>query len=108
VPMKAGQNRFFVDLLKPSVGAEDEYGHAAPADVVHASLWMNFVPMSGREYWRAAQVQSDVTHQLSGRWVDGVTTQMKARYGTRLFNIIAAINVGERNIELQLMCKEAA
>lgn len=105
--MQAGRNRHLVSILKPAVGPTDEYGHSLPADATHAPWYANIEPLSGREYWRAAQVQSDVTHMISGRWVEGVTPQMKVRHGTRIFNILSAINVNERNREMQLMCKES-
>ena len=71
--------------------------------VVQASI----EPISGREYFAAQSTQADVTHRISLRYRSGITPKMRVNYASRIFDILSVINVGERNRELQLMCRES-
>jgi SPP1 family predicted phage head-tail adaptor len=64
-------------------------------------------PISGREYFAAQSTQADVTHRIRLRYLSGVTPKMRVNYNSRIFDILSVINVGERNRELQLMCRES-
>lgn len=107
--VKAGTLRHRVAIEQPPTPAADEYGHNDETRdwIVFATVWAAVVPLSGREFWRAESVQSDLTHTVTTRWLDGVTPQMRVRHNDRLLNIDSVIDVGERRKELQLMCKEA-
>lgn len=63
-------------------------------------------PISGREFWAGHQVQAEVTHRIRMRYLPGVRPTMKVFFGEREFEIESIINWQERNIDLQLMCKE--
>ncbi len=56
----------------------------------------------------AAQVNSDLTHVLRLRHYAGLTTSHRILLEGRALNILAVVNVGERNRELLVTCKEAA
>jgi SPP1 family predicted phage head-tail adaptor len=47
-----------------------------------------------------------VSHRVTLRFIPGVTAKMRVNYGGRLLLIEAALNIEERNRELQLMCLE--
>jgi SPP1 family predicted phage head-tail adaptor len=64
-------------------------------------------PVSGKEFFAALQVQSDVTHRIVCRYssdTSGVTTKDRVSHETFLYDIQSILNVGSRNKELQLMC----
>jgi SPP1 family predicted phage head-tail adaptor len=75
----------------------------SPFAVVQASI----EPASGREYLAAQSIQADVTHRIILRFLTGIVPKMRVNYGSRIFDILSVINVGERNRELQLMCRES-
>lgn len=91
-------------------GQRDEYGDPLKSEDEHwndvASMWAEVKPMSGREFYAAEQSQSEVTHKVSCRYRAGLTTAMRIKYGSRLFEIISIIDWEERHESLLIMCKE--
>ena len=72
-----------------------------------ATVWAEVKPLSGREYFSAQQVQSEITTQIWLRHLDGIKPSMRVKFGKRFLEIVAVLNTQERNVSLQLMCKEA-
>lgn len=70
-------------------------------------MWGSVEPLSGRELYNAAQVQPDVTHMVKMRYRAGVAPKMRIQHDARTLDILSITNREERNIELELMCKEA-
>jgi SPP1 family predicted phage head-tail adaptor len=64
-------------------------------------------PLSGREYFAAQSTQANVTHRIGIRYLSGIVPNMRVKLGSRIFDILSIIKVGERNRELQLMCRES-
>lgn len=109
--MRSGRLRHRLILESPPDESRDAFGHRAyDGDwTTFAEVWGEVTPLSGREYWRAAQVQPDVTHQVTIRYLPNVTTQMRVRRRgetDRFYQIGAVLNIDERNREMQLMCRE--
>lgn len=71
-----------------------------------ADLWVNLDPLKGVERIQAQQLQTPNTHRVLLRYRSGITTAMRLRYGTRIFDIKEVINEGEGNRTLRLMCIE--
>jgi SPP1 family predicted phage head-tail adaptor len=63
-------------------------------------------PISGKEFYAAETVNSEVSHKVNIRYKKGLSPNMRVKFGERLFSIISIINFQERNVELQIMCKE--
>ncbi len=59
------------------------------------------------QHFAAQSTQADVTHRITLRYMSGITPKMRVNYNSRIFDILSVINVGERNRELQLMCRES-
>lgn len=90
---------------------QNEYGeveintHASWSDV--AVVRAGIYPISGKEFFSAETVNSEVTHKVKIRYIEGITSNMRIKFGDRYFEIISQpINFQEKNIELQLLCKE--
>ncbi len=71
-----------------------------------ATVWASVQPISGREYWARSQIQAEVTHRIRIRYIAGIKPTMRIQFRDRTFEIESIINWHERNIDLQLMCKE--
>jgi SPP1 family predicted phage head-tail adaptor len=63
-------------------------------------------PISGKEFFSAETVNSEVSHKVNMRYMPGITPEMRIKFGDRQFRVISVINFQEKNIELQLQCKE--
>ncbi|WP_294186353.1 phage head closure protein [uncultured Clostridium sp.] len=63
-------------------------------------------PISGREFFAAETVNSEITHKVKIRYTEGLKPNMRIVFNNRIFSIESIINFKELNIELQLLCKE--
>lgn len=64
-------------------------------------------PISGREALLEDVRQAEISHRIVLRYLRGVDSKMRIKFGTRIFEIISPpVNAQERNDELLLFCKE--
>jgi SPP1 family predicted phage head-tail adaptor len=103
-----GEFRHIITFQKKSDG-QNSYGEVSKND----SDWTNVVtvragiyPISGKEFYAAETVNSEVSHKVNLRYIPGITPDMRIKFGARTFKIFSVINFQEKNIELQLLCKE--
>ncbi|MEO6147020.1 MAG: phage head closure protein [Sulfuriferula sp.] len=77
-----------------------------------AQLWADMSPLQGNALLAAQAVHTEVTSQITVRYNSILFTDPKAvaamrlSYAGRLFDILAMINVDERNHIVVLYCKE--
>jgi SPP1 family predicted phage head-tail adaptor len=105
--MQAGRLRHRVTVQR-ATDAIDQYGDQTPTWTSLGTVWASVEPLNGREYFAAAQMQSEVSTRIVIRPISGVTLTPKDRvkFGSRYFDIQSVINRDERNRELQLLCVE--
>lgn len=104
--MQAGKLRHKL-VIQSRTEAPDSIGHMVSTWSEFATVYGSVEPLIGREYLAAQQVQSEVSHKLRIRWLNGATTKMRVLFGSRVFDINSVLNVEERGREMLLMCKEA-
>ena len=102
---KPGQQRHKV-IIQSTSQAADAYGALVDTWGTFATWWASIAPITGREYVSDGKVNSEVTTRMKGRWISGILPAMRAKFGTRIFSIVAVINIDERNREIELLCKE--
>lgn len=68
--------------------------------------WANITPIQGKEFYQAETINSDLTHRIRLRYKNGISSNMRILYRGRIFNIVSVINDYEKNVSLQLMCRE--
>lgn len=102
---QAGSYRHPITFQKQSA-AENDYGELIPQwdDVI--TVKAGIYPVSGKDYISAVEINSEITHKINLRYVPNITADMRIKFGTRTFTIIAVMNFQERDRELQLVCKE--
>jgi SPP1 family predicted phage head-tail adaptor len=71
-----------------------------------ATVFASVNPISGREYFAAQAAQAATTHHIDMWWISGVTSDMRIKFGKRIFEIESIVNVNELNRELNLLCVE--
>ena len=72
------------------------------------TVWARIEPITGREYWNAEQVKSELTHMVVIRYMTNVTSRCRLLFNNRILNILGVVNVEEQDVFLQLRCKELA
>lgn len=91
---------------EPSESIPDGTGGRTPDWTDVFTDYGNVAPLSGREGVFAAQLQAVTSHRVLYRWRPGIDAGMRIVFGSRVFNIRAAINVEERDRWLVLFCDE--
>lgn len=105
--MQAGKLRHRVTIQEPVV-ARNGFNEAITTWVTVATVWASVEPISGREFFAAEHVQSEITHRIRVRYRAGIAPTMRVVFNGRYLMIESVINYGERNTDLQLMCREMA
>ncbi len=71
-----------------------------------ATVWASVLPGSGREYWEQKRLTPSLSHVVNIRTIAGVTPKMRILYGERVLAITSVRDIGERNVETELLCEE--
>ena len=103
--MKAGTLRHSV-IIKTATTSRNSYGEEVRSWVPFAHVRCGIVPKSARENVTDAQMDHEITHRVSLRYIDGLGPKMRIYFGDRILEIKSLINVGERSREMVLMCSE--
>ncbi len=105
--MKAGKLKHLVTIEEPPATADLQGGQSGSWTEIEGSpVWASIMPLSGSRRYEAAQVIQGVSHQISMRYLSGVTSEMRVMLDLREFRIRSVVNVDERNRELRLLCEE--
>lgn len=103
--MKIGHLRHRITIQKYEE-YRNEWNEPIKEWVDWATVWASIEPISGREYWANVQIQAEVSHRIRIRYLPAVEPTMRVIFRGREFEIESIINWQERNIDLQLMCRE--
>lgn len=105
--MMAGKLRHRVTIMADSGETRDQHGHRVPRMESIGQAWASVQPLRGTELWRAQQVQPEVTHRVRIRHRNGLTRAQQVVHANRTFDVLTVLNRDERNIELELLCRES-
>ena len=68
-----------------------------------AAIWS----LSASEHLSMGKLQGEITHQVRIRYLPGVTSAMRVVFNGRILEIVAPpINKDERNVMLEMLCRE--
>lgn len=103
--MNPGELRHKIIIQKIS-SIQDDYGQPSeqPEEVLKTRA--NIRPIVGKQFFEADIINHSITHKIRMRYNSKVKPEMQVVYMGRIFDILSVINYQERNVELQLMCKE--
>lgn len=93
-------------ILQTVSRASNGGGGFTPTWADTATLWAEIEELSGSEGFEAQQVASKLSHKVTIRYRSGVTPQQRLKYGSRILQIRAVLNPGQRNERLELLCEE--
>jgi SPP1 family predicted phage head-tail adaptor len=103
--MRSGRLNRRVTIQRLEV-TKDEFNADIESWVDVTTVWAHIEPLRGREYWQAKQVVGEVTGRITIRYRKSIDEKMRVVYGDKTYNILAVINVEEKNRTLQLLVKE--
>ena len=109
--MRSGRLKYRITLQQQGTGSptQNAGGEANPEWVDYKTVWAAIEPMKGRELLAAQQVNSEVTGTIRIRYnsaIAAIKSSMRAKYGTRIYDILAVVNRTEANEELLLTVRE--
>ena len=93
-------------VLEELVRVSDEGGGFSESWTEIAMLSADLRLISGEERVEADRLAGRITHEVVLRYRPGVVPAMRFRKGTRLFHILAVIDVEERRRWLECLCEE--
>jgi SPP1 family predicted phage head-tail adaptor len=100
-----GEFRHIITFQKKS-GEQNDYGEVIDQWEDITTTRAAIYPISGKEFFAAEKINSEVTHKVNLRFSPSITTDLRVKFGERFFRIESAINFQEKNSILQLLCKE--
>lgn len=103
--MKIGELRHRVILQRKTV-TEDELKQQTESWTDIATVWASIEPLSGREYFAAKQVNSEISAKITIRYRKGINSAMRVLFGGRIFEVQSVTNPEERCKSLILLCEE--
>ena len=71
-----------------------------------ATVWAAYLNKSGREFYSAQKINSEVTALFKIRWRTGLSNKFRIKYGAAYFNILHIDDTKQREGEMLLLCKE--
>lgn len=105
--INAGEYRHVV-TFQTREDKRNKYGEVIESWKNSFKARVGIYPISGREFYAAETVNSEVTHKLNMRYMPNqhISPDMRIDFNGRILQIISVINFQEKNVELQLLCKE--
>lgn len=94
-----------VELQAYSSLSDGMGGHVATwttEDTVWAAIW----PVSANEMIRGLSPTMTATHRVQIRYHDGLKPSWRVKFGNRYFAIESIINREEKDVQLDLLCRE--
>jgi SPP1 family predicted phage head-tail adaptor len=102
--------RYLVKLVTPNLTRDSFGGTRIDDATVFAEVWAAVEALSattfGREVFSGQQKTSEVTHRVTIRYLDGVTSSMNVWFRNRQFQIEAVVDPDEQQKVLYLLCIE--
>ncbi len=95
--MRAGALRHPIVIEEVTSEARDAVGGVTPTWTTFASPWSAVQSGAGREFFAAKERHGTISHLFIIRQLDGITPKMRVSFDGRVFDILSAINVDERD-----------
>lgn len=103
--MRGGALRHRI-IIQDKTVTQNEYGEEEATWKTFLQAWASITPIMGREFLEARAQGQELSHKVELRARKGVTPEMRVKFGDRIFDIEAVMDVEEKGAEMVLMCKE--
>ena len=100
-----GKMRYRIKV-ETATNTRDTGGGITQAYTPVTFIYANIKPTNANSSYRQGIVQEKVTHEVTIRYMNNISTNHRISYGSRLFDIKGIINIDERDRFLKLLCEE--
>jgi SPP1 family predicted phage head-tail adaptor len=109
-PVRSGTLSRYIEIQQRAT-AKDTFGGQSATWTTITSVYALIEALSGTERAAAASYSTDVSHRVTVRYQalfddPRVIATYRVKYGTRIFQVLAGLNVDEANRTIELMCAE--
>jgi SPP1 family predicted phage head-tail adaptor len=103
--MKAGDLRERITVLAYRE-TKNAMGEMVPVyDTTFAEVWASVQGVTAREFLLAGQQQTEISHRVRMRFLDGLTQRMRIIWRSRTLEIVSLLEHANRS-EHELLCQE--
>lgn len=102
---RAGRLRHRIHIERREI-EYNSLGHESAVWKIWKSVAAEVKTPSGRELERARQVVAETTTVITIRYLEGLQSEDRIRFGSRIINIGAAVDEDNQQRELVLFCSE--
>ncbi|MBS4198614.1 phage head closure protein [Bacillus sp. FJAT-49732] len=85
---------------------KDKEGNTVTDWVDKFTVWGSIKGLRGRDFIDAGAQAVKISTRIYIRYRPGVTSDMRIKYGKRIFDIVNPNNIEERNIEYEILANE--
>ena len=103
--MRAGALRHRI-TIQSNTDAYDDYGDLSNTWNAGDEIWASVNPISGKEEDLGSELVGVVTHFIKVRYKASVSVANRIVFDSRVFQIESVRTWQERNVFLELLCKE--
>lgn len=93
-------------VIQQSTESRNAMGESVLAWHTFGERWAQVEGISSREFLLSGQQQSEVSHRVRLRWVEGLTTQMRFLWRGRVLEIVSLLEHANRT-EHEAICQES-
>ena len=80
-------------------------GETTQAWAIYAERWASVDGISAREFLTSGQQQTEITHRVRMRYLDGLNSTMRVMWRDRILEIVSCLEHANRS-EHELLCTE--
>lgn len=102
---RAGRMRFRI-TIQAKTDAKGSSGQPVGTWATFRKVWAGADPLKGTELFTAQATEAAHEVVWDIRYLAGVTVKQRILWDSRTFDIKSVVNVGERNKQLLLYCRE--
>jgi SPP1 family predicted phage head-tail adaptor len=103
--MQAGALNRRIIIQKKQM-SRDADGYPAEIWVTQSVRWAQVLTTGGGEFYAAQRVNAETTAVFKTRYVQGINTGMRIKYGERIFDILSISDTDGQRKELSISAKE--
>lgn len=102
---EVGKMRHKVSFQHPTL-IQDSIGGSTTTYATYQDAWVELTPAKASQKWQAQQLSLRVSHKIKCRYFDGLKSDDRVLFGSRIFEVQEIINAEERNIYYELVLNE--
>ena len=84
----------------------NRFGESVQSWATYSERWASIEELSSREFLSQGQQQTEITHRVRMRYVDGLTQNMRLIWRGRTLEVISLLEHNNRS-EHELICSES-